>query len=169
MSSTLQCMGSGRKKKRNNLFSVEHFPSKYHVRKARIKVALTYVITSEAPFLVYGSFPFNELPSVLQREEGTSLDLKSFSGAGSSIRSEGRFFIIKCNGSKLNRRCRSLFFEGHRKVHAYVQQKVHHDLMISGGKSVSELDNSREDHSSVPFLGGGGGWRRGRHFVELSN
>ncbi|GIY94768.1 hypothetical protein CEXT_205001 [Caerostris extrusa] len=40
--------------------------------------------------------------------------------------------------------------------------------MISEGESVSELDNSREDHSSVLFLGGGGSRGRGRRFVELS-
>ncbi|GIY67906.1 hypothetical protein CDAR_563691 [Caerostris darwini] len=54
------------------------------------------------------------------------------------------------------------------QVYAYVQQKMHRDLMISGGKSASELDNSREDHSSVPFLGGGGSWGAGKT-VELSN
>ncbi|GIY57478.1 hypothetical protein CEXT_411961 [Caerostris extrusa] len=53
------------------------------------------------------------------------------------------------------------------QVHAYVEQKVHRDLMIGGGKSVSELDNSREDHSSVPFLGGG--WGRGRDFTATSD
>ncbi|GIY57491.1 hypothetical protein CEXT_412031 [Caerostris extrusa] len=57
------------------------------------------------------------------------------------------------------------------EVYACVQQNVHNDLMISGGKSVSEVDNSREDHSSVPFLGGGGsrGWKDTSSNYQLEN
>ncbi|GIY67904.1 hypothetical protein CDAR_563671 [Caerostris darwini] len=58
------------------------------------------------------------------------------------------------------------------KVHAYAQQKVHHDLMNSGGKSVSELDNSREDHSLCHFLVEmevGGRGETLRRIIQLEN